>query len=257
MDKQYILTAACALTAIVSTIAYLRCRRTCACNSTESKSMEATKVILYDLHYPYTLPPLKYAYNALEPHLDAETLTIHHTKHHQGYVDNLNKALAEAPAYQGYSLEMLLANIDALPTTIRERVRAHGGGHLNHTLFWDLMSPNGGGKPIDTVAAAINKNFGSFDAFKEQFTKAAQGYVGSGWAWLCVTPQKTLVIMTTNTHDTPLAKGLYPVLVMDIWEHAYYLKFRNKRADFITAWWNVVNWNYVEKLFNDAEKALR
>lgn len=218
--------------------------------------MLPTKISLYGLRFPFTLPPLKYGYDALAPYVDEETMTLHHTKHHQTYIDNLNKALQEAPEYQKYTLEELLANIDALPKSIRDRVRNHGGGHFNHTLFWDLMAPTSNAQPTEIVLEQINKHFGSFKAFQEQFEKAAQTRFGSGWAWLSVNFDKKLVITSTANQDTELGQGLYPILALDVWEHAYYIKYRNKRPEYIVAWWNVVNWQHVEKLFNDALRAL-
>jgi superoxide dismutase, Fe-Mn family len=256
MDKQLVLYLVLGIASLLLIIQTIRLRRNCPCPPMMQKPMVATKIIVYNLHYPYTLPPLTYDYKALEPYIDSETMVIHHTKHHQAYVDNLNKALAQAPEFQAYSLEMLLANLAALPLAIRERVRANGGGHFNHTLFWNLMTPHGGGQPKEAVLAEINKTFGSFEHFKEQFSAAALGHVGSGWAWLCLTPAKKLVITVTMNHDTPLAQQWYPLLIMDIWEHAYYLKYRNKRGDFIQAWWNTVNWQAVETLYIDALKGL-
>ncbi len=235
---------------------YLRYRSQCCTPCAAPKSMQPTKITLYGLKYPFTLPALKYDYTALEPHVDAETMQIHHTKHHQAYIDNVNKALQTAPEFQKYTLEELLANIDALPQSIREAVRNNAGGHFNHTLFWEMMIPQGGGKPTEVVAQAINKKFGSFDAFKEEFNKAAATRFGSGWAWLCMTPEKTLVVISTPNQDGPLGQGLYPILALDVWEHAYYLKYRNKRIDYVGAWWNVVNWKHVEKLYQDALKTL-
>lgn len=247
-----------ALVAIAAIAAYMSCCRK-SCSSSEKsqpKEMMPTKISLYGLRYPFSLPQLPYAYNALAPHVDEETMTLHHTKHHQTYVDNLNKAIAEAPEFQKYTIEELLANIDALPVSIRERVRNHGGGHFNHTLFWDLMSPTATGTPTELIMTQINQTFGSFKAFQEQFEKAAQSRFGSGWAWLCMTPDKKLVITSTANQDTNLGQGFYPILALDVWEHAYYLKYRNKRPDYIVAWWNVVNWQHVEKLYHDALKTL-
>jgi Fe-Mn family superoxide dismutase len=223
----------------------------------QKTGMKSTTLTIYGIRYPYSLPKLNFAYDSLEPHLDAETLQIHHTKHHQTYIDNVNKALLEVPEFQKYTIEELLTNLDALPVSIRERVRNNAGGHISHMLFWDLLSPTSDQKPTDTIVTEINKNFGSFEKFKEEFTKIALGHVGSGWTWLCLTPRKELVIMATLNHDTPLAKGYYPILVVDVWEHAYYLKYRNKRTDFIANWWNVVNWQHVEKLYENGLSALK
>lgn len=244
-----------ALVIVIGIFVYLRFRKDIPLFAS-FKRICSIKFSIYNLTYPYKLLSLPYNYNALEPHLDAETMTIHHTKHHQAYVDNLNKALEGHPELQKSTIEALLVNLDALPKDIRKRVRDNAGGHFNHTLFWDIMSPNGGGHPSTDVLTEILKNFGSFQTFKEQFEKIALSHVGSGWTWLCLTPQKKLTIIATLNHDTPLALGMYPLLVLDIWEHAYYLKYRNKRADFITAWWNVVNWKQVEKLYHNGIKVL-
>lgn len=234
--------------------AYLKCKKCCAPQLPAAKTMQPAKITMLNLRYPFSLPKLPYDYNALEPHVDAETMQIHHTKHHQAYVDNLNKALAEAPEFTKYTIDELMENIDALPASIRERVRNHGGGHFNHTLFWEMMSAQGGGQPSEPLLSEIAKYFGSFQTFKEQFEKAAQSRFGSGWAFLCVMPDKKLTIISTPNQDTPLAQGLYPILALDVWEHAYYLKYRNKRPDYISAWWNVVNWKYVENRYNDGPK---
>jgi Fe-Mn family superoxide dismutase len=193
----------------------------------------------------YTLPPLPYAYDALEPHIDARTMEIHHNKHHQAYVDNLNAALLKHPAVAEIPLYELLSNIEQVPHDIRTAVQNHGGGHYNHTFFWAIMSPNGGGEPKGRLAEAINKKFGSFDAFKEQFNTAAKGVFGSGWAWLGIDKTGQLVIMAMPNQNAPLMVGLKPILGLDVWEHAYYLKYQNKRPDYIGAWWNVVDWEQV------------
>lgn len=243
----------------VCIIFYVRCRKNCCkseCSSVCSTTVKPTKLQFYNLRFPYSLPALKYDYTALEPHVDAETMNIHHTKHHQAYIDTLNKTLQESPEYQKYTIEELLTNLEALPKSIRERVRNHGGGHFNHTLFWDLMSPQSSGQPTELIAHEIKKHFGTFESFREQFEKAAISRFGSGWGWLCLNKDKQLVVISTPNQDTPLAQGLYPILALDVWEHAYYLKYRNKRADYIGAWWNVVNWKHVEKLYHDGVKAL-
>jgi|WetSurMetagenome_2_1015567.scaffolds.fasta_scaffold177689_2 superoxide dismutase, Fe-Mn family len=243
-----------ALVGIIIIIAYMQYYKR---NTTKTaKHMLPTRFFFYGVTYPYTLPPLKYAYNALEPHIDAETMQIHHTKHHQAYVDNLNKALQDYPELHKNTIEELLTNLDALPSPIRDRVRNNGGGHFSHMLFWDSITPHDGGKITPLLEAEINKSFVSFALFKEQFEKAAQGHVGSGWTWLCLTPAKKLSIIVTLNHDTPMAQGLYPILVLDIWEHAYYLKYRNKRADYIATWWNIINWNHVEELYNNGLKSI-
>jgi superoxide dismutase, Fe-Mn family len=195
---------------------------------------------------PFTLPPLPYAYDALEPFIDVETMHIHHDKHHAAYVANLNKAVADFPDFSNKSVEDLLSNLNAVPEKIRTAVRNQGGGHYNHSLFWQMMKKDGGGEPADDLAGAINTSFGSFSTFKENFTKAALGQFGSGWAWL-VLDGKELKIEPTPNQDTPLSAGHPPLLGLDVWEHAYYLKYQNKRADYITAWFKVVNWDFVSE----------
>lgn len=201
----------------------------------------------------HELPALPYAHNALEPHIDARTMEIHHGKHHQGYVNNLNAALEGHADLQGKSVEELLKNLNAVPESIRTAVRNNGGGHANHSLFWPCMSPNGGGEPDGDLAAAINSAFGSFAAFKEQFSKAAATRFGSGWAWLCVNSSGGLEITSTPNQDSPLSEGLTPILGLDVWEHAYYLHYQNRRPDYIAAWWNVVNWAQVAKNYAAAK----
>jgi len=199
---------------------------------------------------PFSLPPLPYPYDALEPHIDKLTMEIHHTKHHAGYVNNLNKALESAPELANKSLEELLANHCAIvPENIRTAVRNHGGGHINHSFFWEIMGPNAGGEPRGKIAEAIAQTFGSFEKFKEKFTEAALGRFGSGWAWLVLTPERKLEVYSTANQDSPLMEGKIPILGIDVWEHAYYLKYQNRRADYVQAWWNVVNWAAVEKRF--------
>jgi Fe-Mn family superoxide dismutase len=197
---------------------------------------------------PYELPPLPYAHNALEPFIDEQTMQIHHGKHHQAYVTNLNAALEKYPELQGKPIEQLIADMNAIPEDIRTAVRNNGGGHANHAFFWTLMAPNAGGAPTGAVAEAINARFGSFDAFKEAFSKAGVGRFGSGWAWLIKSGSGVEIVSTPN-QDSPLMEGKTPVLGIDVWEHAYYLKYQNKRPDYIAAWWNVVNWDAVNTLF--------
>jgi Fe-Mn family superoxide dismutase len=197
----------------------------------------------------FKLPPLPYPFDALEPHIDARTMEIHYTKHHQAYIDNLNKALKDYPNLQRKSVEELLKNLSALPETIRTAVRNHGGGHANHSLFWLWMKPHGGGEPTGALAEALAKKFGGFAKFKEQFTDAALKRFGSGWAWLCQDKNGELVVLSTGNQDSPLSEGHVPLLGLDVWEHAYYLKYQNRRADFVAAWWNVVNWDTVAKRF--------
>lgn len=200
----------------------------------------------------FTLPELPYAHNALEPHIDEETMKIHHGKHHNTYVTNLNGALEGHSDLQGKSLEELISDLDALPESIRGAVRNNGGGHYNHTLFWEIMSPNGGGTPTGDLANAINEAFGSFDNFKEEFKKAGLTRFGSGWAWLVIEDGK-LVITSTPNQDNPLMEGKNAILGVDVWEHAYYLKYQNKRPDYLEAFFNVVNWDEVAKRFDAAK----
>lgn len=200
----------------------------------------------------FTLPELPYAFDALVPHIDEETMKIHHGRHHNTYVTNLNNALEGHADLAEKSLEDLLSNLDALPEGIRTAVRNNGGGHANHTLFWEVLSPNGGGAPTGELADAINTAFGSLDAFKEEFAKAATTRFGSGWAWLIV-DNGQLAITSTPNQDTPVMEGKTPILGLDVWEHAYYLNYQNKRPDYISAFWNVVNWDEVSKRFNSAK----
>ncbi len=192
----------------------------------------------------HTLAPLPYDFNALEPHIDEQTMRIHHGKHHQAYVDNLNKALEKHAALQTRSAEALIRDLAAVPEEIRTAVRNNGGGHVNHTMFWQVMGPNGGGAPTGKVADAINGAFGSFDKFKEEFAKAAMGRFGSGWAWLVEKDGRVSVESTPN-QDNPMMDGKTPVFGIDVWEHAYYLKYQNRRADYVGAWWYTINWNAV------------
>jgi len=202
------------------------------------------------LEMPFTLPPLPYAPEVLEPHIDKMTMEIHHGKHHNAYVTNLNKALESAPDLQGKSVEELLANNCAIvPENIRTAVRNNGGGHYNHSMFWKIMAPNAGGHPIGHVAQAISATFGSFDTFKEKFNASATTRFGSGWAWL-VKAGSGLEVYSTANQDSPLMEGKFPVMGLDVWEHAYYLKYQNRRPDYIGAWWNVVDWKAVEDRFN-------
>lgn len=198
---------------------------------------------------PFTLPPLPYPYDALEPHIDAKTMQIHHTGHHGAYVRNLNAAVAGRPELAGKTIEQLLANLEALPAEVRTAIRNQGGGHANHTLFWQIMSPKGGGEPRGELAKAIDKQFGSFARFQEQFTRAALGVFGSGWAWLSLDNGGGLRIESTPNQDTPLSAGRTPILGIDVWEHAYYLRYQNRRADYVQAFYNVINWDRVAELF--------
>ncbi len=200
---------------------------------------------------PFTLPELPYAYDALEPHLDAKTMEIHHTKHHATYIEKLNAALQGNDDIAGKNVEDILRDLDSVPEDIRTAVRNHGGGHANHSLFWTIMGPDAGGEPAGKIAAALTEAFTSFKQFQEKFAAAATGRFGSGWAWLVADADGGLQIMDTMNQDSPLSQGLTPLLGLDVWEHAYYLKFQNKRPDYIAAFWNVVNWSEVEKRYNE------
>lgn len=192
----------------------------------------------------YELPKLPYDYSALEPHIDARTMEIHYTKHHQTYVNNLNAAIEKHPDQAERSLEEMLADLSSVPEDIRTAVRNNGGGHANHSMFWQIMSPEGG-EPSGELIEAINSSLGSMDAFKEDFAKAAATRFGSGWAWLSINGSGKLVVSSTPNQDTPISEGLKPILGIDVWEHAYYLHYQNRRPDYISAWWNVVNWAQV------------
>ena len=200
----------------------------------------------------HQLPALPYAANALEPHIDETTMNIHHGRHHNTYVTSLNAALESAPELQGKSVEELIANLSDVPEGIRTAVRNHGGGHANHSLFWEIIGPNGGGAPTGNVAAAIEAELGGFEQFKADFTKAATTRFGSGWAWLSVKDGK-LAVSSTPNQDSPIMDGATPILGLDVWEHAYYLNYQNKRPDYITAFWNIVNWDAVEARYNAAK----
>jgi len=201
----------------------------------------------------YELPPLPYPKDALEPHIDAQTMEIHHGKHHNAYVTNLNKAIAGKGDLENKPIEQLISNMNAVPEDIRAAVRNNGGGHANHSMFWKIMGPGAGGKPSGKLAEDINAAFGSFDGFKEKFEAAGAGRFGSGWAWLVVKNGK-LEIMSTANQDNPLMEGIKPVMGCDVWEHAYYLKYQNRRPDYLKAWWNVVNWNEVTKNYEAAKR---
>jgi Fe-Mn family superoxide dismutase len=193
----------------------------------------------------FTLPDLPYPHDALEPHIDARTMQIHHGKHHQGYTNNLNAALEGHETLQGLSIEALLRTIDDVPQAIRTAVRNNGGGYANHSLFWSVMAPDGGGEPSGALAQAIDDAFGSFDEFKTLFSAAAGGRFGSGWAWLVVDGSGSLQVYSTANQDSPYMQGDTPILGLDVWEHAYYLNYQNRRPDYVGAWWNVVNWDQV------------
>ncbi|WP_339332169.1 superoxide dismutase [Aeromonas caviae] len=197
----------------------------------------------------HTLPALPYAYDALEPHIDAKTMEIHHSRHHQTYVTNLNAALADLPELAALPLEALLARIDSLPAQVQGAVRNHGGGHANHSLFWQVMSPAGGGEPGGELAAAIERDLGGLESFRQAFTQAALSRFGSGWAWLVVDGRGKLQVVSSANQDSPLMEGLTPILGLDVWEHAYYLKYQNKRPDYIAAFYNVIDWDEVARRY--------
>jgi Fe-Mn family superoxide dismutase len=207
----------------------------------------------------HELAPLPYPNNALEPSIDARTMEIHHDKHHAAYVTNLNNAIKDKPELEAKSIEALIADLASVPEAIRPAVRNNGGGHWNHTFFWSIMGPNAGGKPSGALAAAIDSTFGSFEAFQEKFQAAGVGRFGSGWAWLIVKADKSIAIISTPNQDNPLMVGIAettgtPVLGVDVWEHAYYLNYQNRRPDYLKAWWNTVNWSAVEALYAAAVK---
>lgn len=200
----------------------------------------------------FTLPPLPYAYNALEPHIDERTMQFHHDKHHAGYVKNLNSAIEKYPELRGKTAEDLIRNLKSLPEDVRTTVRNNGGGHVNHTMYWEIMGPKAGGEPTGELATAIQKNFGSFAEFKKQFNEAGTKRFGSGWAWLVRTKEGKLQVTSTANQDNPLMEGLYPIMGNDVWEHAYYLLYQNRRAEYLQAWWNVVNWQAVSDRYKGA-----
>jgi len=201
----------------------------------------------------YELSPLPYDYAALEPHIDAETMKLHHDKHHQAYINNLNGAIEKHPDLSKHTAEDLLRNLSSVPEDIRTTVRNNGGGHVNHSMFWAIMKPGGGGEPTGKIAEQIRKDFGDFAAFKKQFNESTAKQFGSGWGWVIWDGGK-LSITTTPNQDSPLLHGKFPILGNDVWEHAYYLKYQNKRPDYLAAWWNTVNWDEVNKRFEQAQK---
>src|SRR6266576_3015699 len=224
----------------------MKVRATSGRCSSYLSSAGAPQIDKEDASMAHSLPALPYAPDALEPHIDKQTMEIHHGKHHNAYVTNLNAALEKAPELQSKSLEDLVKGINSVPEAIRTAVRNNGGGHLNHSMFWQIMAPKAGGAPTGAIADAINSSFGSFDKLKEQFKAAAIGRFGSGWAWVVDNGGK-LVIESTPNQDNPMMDGKKPVFGIDVWEHAYYLKYQNRRPDYIDAWWNVVNWNEINK----------
>lgn len=199
----------------------------------------------------YSLPQLPYAYDALEPNIDTKTMEIHHTKHHQTYINNIN-ATVEGTAWEKLSIEELVSKVNEVPADLKNSVINNGGGHANHSLFWTVMSPQGGGEPIKQIAEAIDRDIGGFENFKEAFTKAALTRFGSGWAWLSVTPEKKVIVESSANQDSPLMNGNIPILALDVWEHAYYLKYQNRRPEYIAAFYNVVNWEEVNRRYLEA-----
>lgn len=214
---------------------------------------ELTETMKVDLGKPYILPRLGYAYDALEPYIDAKTMQIHYTKHHQAYVDNLNKTLKDYPNLLGLPLEYLLTHLNQVPKEIRTDVKNFAGGNYNHTIFWKMMSPSES-KPSKVIEDEIKKYFGSFEEFKEKFNTVARKVFGSGYAWLCIDSNGKMIILESKDQDTPLTDGFIPILGIDVWEHAYYLKYQNRRVDFVDAWWNVVNWKQVQENYDNALK---
>lgn len=202
----------------------------------------------------FVLPELTYGYDALEPYIDAQTMEIHYTKHHKGYVDKLNNTLKQYPDLASRQLEDTLQKLQILPAYLGQPIRNNGGGHLNHSLFWTIMSPHGGGEPTGDFAQKLHDAFGSFQDFKDQFTQAALNRFGSGWAWLALGREQQLLITSTLNQDNPIMEGMTPILGLDVWEHAYYLKYQNRRAEYIEAWWNIVNWKQVAKNYEAARE---
>jgi Fe-Mn family superoxide dismutase len=202
---------------------------------------------------PFELPALPYAYNALEPSIDALTVEIHYTKHHATYLKNLNTAIEKHPEFYNQPIERILSDLNQIPEDIRTAVRNNAGGYYNHMIYWSIMGPNAGGQPRGQLSQAIQRTFGSFDTFKQEMEKAGLGRFGSGWAWLSRKTDGSLLIHSTPNQDTPLAEGLYPILGVDVWEHAYYLKYQNRRADYLAQWWNIVNWEEAERRFGSAK----
>ncbi|MCY7392625.1 MAG: superoxide dismutase [Leptolyngbyaceae cyanobacterium CAN_BIN12] len=222
------------------------------CDSLSAGNLSKPTLISATPNQPFTLPPLPYAFNALEPHIDARTMEIHHDKHHATYVKNLNAAIEKHPELKSMSAIALLQNLNKIPEDIRTTVRNNAGGHVNHSMFWEIMSPNTGGAPTGAIASVIQQSFGSFDTFKQQFNEAGMKRFGSGWAWLVRTKDGKLQIISTANQDSPLLEGSYPIMGNDLWEHAYYLLYQNRRADYLTAWWNVINWDEVNKRYSKA-----
>ncbi len=223
-----------------------------SCKTPQKKT--ATIAPIYEATYPFALPPLPYAYDALEPHIDKKTMEIHHDKHHQAYVNKLNAALKDHPNLHKKSLFELLSTLDRLPGKVRDAMRNQGGGHFNHSLFWTMMTPNASKHPTGELSQQIVKNFGSFSRLQEQFNAAAKTVFGSGWAWLVTDRCGNLSIVATHNQDSPIGENAIPILGLDVWEHAYYLKYQNRRGDYITAFWQVINWPQVQTYYEKAKK---
>lgn len=215
--------------------------------------MSIVKPYLFkELKYPFSLPDLKYPYDALEPYFDAATMELHHKKHHQAYVNGLNAALENHTEYHNYTLEELIINLEKLPEVIQTAVRNHGGGHMNHSMFWDVMCVDGGAQPEGLLVKKVEEAFGSYDELQQKFTAAAKTRFGSGWAWLSLNDEDKLVVTSTANQDSPMSQGLRPIVGLDVWEHAYYLKYQNRRVDYIDAWWHVLDWRKVGLLYKKA-----
>lgn len=221
-------------------------------NTTGFHGRRNKQALWYYVCMTHELPELPFAYNALEPHIDAKTMEIHYTKHHQAYIDKLNQALEKHPDLAEKTVEELLSDLEAVPDDIRTAVRNHGGGHHNHSLFWTSLAADGGGAPVGSLMNAILEEFGDFERFKETFTTEATNRFGSGWAWLVAAKDGKVAIISTANQDSPLMDGYVPLLGLDVWEHAYYLKYQNKRPDYIAAWWNVVNWPEIQRRYEQA-----
>ena len=242
-------------------VAILTATLTWGCSNISDNSASVTEVtasentVAQNETGEFVLPPLPYDYNALEDYIDSQTMTVHHDKHHAGYVKNLNTAIAKHPELKGQSVEDLLRNLDQVPEDIRTAVRNNGGGHVNHTMFWEIMTPNSPGKPTGALAEAINSTFGDFTSFQAAFNTAGKQRFGSGWVWLILNSQGELKISSTPNQDSPFLAGNYPIMGNDVWEHAYYLKYQNRRGDYLDAWWNIINWDEVNQRFEAAQKA--
>ncbi|WP_442786160.1 superoxide dismutase [Leptolyngbya sp. GGD] len=241
---------------------FVACQPQASTQQTPAQSPTASPTVSTPVAYvdrpltasPAQLPPLPYDAGALSKAIDAETMRIHHDRHHQTYVDNLNTALKDQPNLQNLSIEAMLRDLNAVPENIRNTIRNNAGGHLNHTIFWQIMSPDGGGQPTGAIAQAINQTFGNFESFRKQFNEAGGDRFGSGWVWLVRNAQGQLQIVSTANQDNPMMEGNYPIMGNDVWEHAYYLRYQNRRADYLNNWWNVVNWNEINRRFQAASQ---